>query len=333
MNTFSSFVAPLDDLAVIEIAGPDAASFLHGQLTHDVTGLPSDQARLAGYCTAKGRLLGSMVVWRGHQAPDSTLYAIVKADVAATLVKRLSMFVLRAKATLTLSGLTVVGVALERPFADKPAGPGPSPAQGLINEAGILSAQSQAWDVARTDAGSWIAAPSADSAIARWWFIAQDAHSHAYQPASSTNAAECWRAADIAAGLPWVEAATQDVFIPQTLNLDLIDGVSFTKGCYPGQEVVARSHYRGTVKRRMAYGIVDAAAGVAAGTLAGVDIYNTHNPASPCGRIVNAAVCDGIHVLMEVQLSDLADADFRLQQADGAPIDLLPLPYRIKAED
>ena len=66
--------------------------------------------------------------------------------------------------------------------------------------------------------------------------------------------ADAWRAADLAAGIPWIGAATQDLFIPQTVNLELIQGVSFTKGCYPGQEVVARSHYRGTVKRRMAYG-------------------------------------------------------------------------------
>src|SRR3546814_3190939 len=87
----------------------------------------------------------------------------------------------------------------------------------------------------------------------RWWLITDESDPAPSLPAGNTAR---WQADDIAAGLPWVQAATQDLFIPQTLNLDLIDGVSFTKGCYPGQEVVARSHYRGTVKRRTAYGVV-----------------------------------------------------------------------------
>src|SRR5690606_22708266 len=143
--------------------------------------------------------------------------------------------------------------------------------------------------------------------------------------AADDAACQRWHAADIAAGLPWVQTATQDVFIPQTLNLDLIDGVSFTKGCYPGQEVVARSHYRGTVKRRMAYGLIQAPGGIDAGTLPGTDTYNANDPGNPCGRIVNAAQAgESIHVLMEVQLADLGHADFRLGQPAGPVIAIKP---------
>ncbi|RTZ47967.1 folate-binding protein [Candidimonas sp. SYP-B2681] len=338
MNNPSSFVAPLNDLAVIEVSGADAASFLHSQLTHDISGLSPDHARLAGYCTAKGRLLASMVLWRGHEGDIPSFYAIVKADLALALIKRLSMFVLRAKAKLQLTDWKVSGVAVNNFTLDAhTADPNPLQDSTLIKEAQILSGEPQVWDVARTSSGSWICAPSTDPAIVRWWFIAKQPHGAASTLSVDTSVAsskaERWQAADIAAGLPWVVAATQDVFIPQTLNLDLIDGVSFTKGCYPGQEVVARSHYRGTVKRRMAYGIAETGSDVHTESLTGSDIYNTHNPATPCGRIINAARSGGLHVLMEVQLSDLDTAEFRLGQPDGPIINLAPMPYKIRAED
>src|SRR5690606_761075 len=119
--------------------------------------------------------------------------------------------------------------------------------------------------------------------------------------------------------LPWVQAATQDLFIPQTLNLDLLGGVNFSKGCYPGQEVVARSHYRGTVKRRMAHAVSEAYSGTEAAALAGVDTFDGKQPDAPCGRIVNAAMDTNgaLHVLMEVQLADLETADFRLGSPTG----------------
>lgn len=332
MNHPSRFVAPLDDLAVLEITGPDAAAFLHGQLTHDVTGLKPDAARLAGYCTAKGRLLGSMVIWSAQKGETCVLYALIKADIAPAVVKRLSMYVLRAKVILQLSSSKVLGITVDESLADEDVS-----SSDLLKQAAVISAQQQAWDVVRTATGTWIAAPSANAGTMRWWFVASDSDSPATQPtpgaADAATAGECWRAGDIAAGLPWVAAATQDVFIPQTLNLDLIGGVSFTKGCYPGQEVVARSHYRGTVKRRMAYGIVTGLGESGADTLPGIDIYNSAKPDAPCGRIVNAASCGTMHVLMEVQLSDLPEADFRLGKADGPAIELQPLPYQVRAAD
>src|SRR5690606_15647947 len=112
MSFSSSFVAPLSDLAVIEISGADACAFLHGQLSHDINGLAPGQARLAGYCTAKGRLLGSMVVWLASDTEVPVLRALIKADIAQAIVKRLSMFVLRAKVKLSVTPLHVLGINL-----------------------------------------------------------------------------------------------------------------------------------------------------------------------------------------------------------------------------
>src|SRR5690606_31218859 len=111
----------------------------------------------------------------------------------------------------------------------------------VLEAARRLGKEARAWTMATDDLGVWIAAPSADATIKRWWLVPQG---DLQLPVAYPLAQSHWQALDIDAGLPWVQSATQDVFIPQTLNLDLIEGVSFTKGCYPGQEVVARSHYR-----------------------------------------------------------------------------------------
>lgn len=314
-------VAPLEDFLVFSASGADALTFLHGQLTQDVTGLPQDAARLAGYCTAKGRLLATLVMWRaapGGADDAPQLYGMVRQDLAQALLKRLSMFVLRAKAKLAPMPLHVAGVTASA-----------TEAAALEVAAGALPREP--WQRADLPSGTWIAAPSADARL-RWWWIASDQQleqSAALAGVLGLASAAQWHAADLAAGIPWIMAATQDVFIPQTVNLDLIQGVSFTKGCYPGQEVVARSHYRGTVKRRMAFGTI-ADAAVQGQTLAGVDVYDATQPGEPTGRIVDAASEPGVvSVLFETTLAALPEGDLRLGAADGPRISAAPLPYSI----
>ncbi|WP_454694447.1 CAF17-like 4Fe-4S cluster assembly/insertion protein YgfZ [Achromobacter aegrifaciens] len=313
-------VAPLEDFLVFAASGADALAFLHGQLTQDVTGLPQDAARLAGYCTAKGRLLATLVMWRGAPGADDApqLYGLVRQDLAQALLKRLSMFVLRAKAKLASTPLHVAGVTA-------------SAAEAAALEAATGALPREPWQRVDLPSGTWIAAPSADAHL-RWWWIASDEQldqSAALAGTLGLAPAAQWHAADLAAGIPWITAATQDVFIPQTVNLDLIQGVSFTKGCYPGQEVVARSHYRGTVKRRMAYGTI-ADAAVQDQALVGVDVYDATQPGEPTGRIVDAAGAQGVvSVLFETTLAALPEGDLRLGAADGPRISAAPLPYSI----
>lgn len=322
---------PLTDLAVVGITGADAVSFLQGQLTNDVAALNENTAILAGYCTPKGRLLATLILWRSSTNPE-TLFALIKADIATTVVKRLSMYVLRAKARLTITSLPVYGLNVS--------------GQSI---AGVNLPQSpEPYTVVQANNNSWIAAPRANDAPARWWQIdgtgqwqapeasglapglsaPVDPANEAADASTSHPGLSEWQAADIAAGLPWTVQSTQDLFIPQTLNMDLISGVSFTKGCYPGQEVVARSHYRGTVKRRMAYGVAQNSSSdpVAPAT----DIFDANKPGSPVGRVVNVGQIDEqLHLLMEVQVADLQSADLRLANADGPAITLQPLPYEI----
>lgn len=339
MNESLNFVTPLGDLAILEIKGADASKFLHSQLTQDVIGLDPGRASLAGYCTAKGRLLGTLVLWSGAQSETPVFYALIKADIAQAFIKRLSMFVLRAKVTLDITASKVMGAMVSNTGA-----PGNEQAPGLTGG----PSKAATWSVSHLPSGTWIAAPSAQSSIGRWWHIPRSGapdvasvsaaapENRSAQPNSPDDTPDNipdhdrWQAADIATGLPWIVAATQDLFIPQTLNLDLIDGISFTKGCYPGQEVVARSHYRGTVKRRMAYGQINEANFSNPAGLPGTDIYDAKRPGIPCGRVINAAQTRPTCLLLEVQLSDLDVADFRLASADGSPIEIQNLPYEIK---
>lgn len=316
----SVFAAALPQYSVISAAGSDALTFLHGQLTQDVTGLPADAARLAGYCTAKGRLLATLIMWRASGEPaDATmpteLYALTRQDVAAALVKRLSMFVLRAKAKLAITSFDTIGVWAR-----------PDDVASLEAAAGG-TLPTTPWQRRDLPSGTWIAAPSADTS-ARWWWIANNADADADKTSALTalmqrGSADQWQHAEQAAGLPWVTAATQDLFIPQTLNLDLIDGVNFTKGCYPGQEIVARSHYRGTVKRRTAYGEWESATEPFA---PGTDIFDANQPEDPCGRIVESTP---LSALFEIPLATLDEGDLRVGSADGVKITVKPLPYNL----
>lgn len=312
-NSTVSLVA-LNDLAVITLTGPDATSFLQSQLTQDVESLGPDQATLAGYCSARGRLFASMVAVQQAEDQSEGWILLAKADAAMAFAQRLRMFVLRAKVDVRISEDGVIGVRV------------PESANAASSELAVPDPVA-AWGVVRRDGQIWIRVPERDDAPdQRWWLL----NAAGIDADASDAMLQAWQADDIAAGLPWIQAATQEAFIPQTVNMDLIGGVSFTKGCYPGQEVVARSHYRGTIKRRMAYAQGDAISLEAAGQLAGADTFDAGRPGRPCGRVVNAAVSNGaLHVLMEVQLTDVNQADYRLESDDGHSVTVAPLPYPI----
>jgi len=301
----------LPSLTVVAAHGADAVSFLHNQLTQDVQGLGSDDARLAGYCTAKGRLLATMVIWQTQAIdPAPIIRMLVRTDVAQTLVKRLSMFVLRAKVKLSIAPVVVSGVSLAADQADS------------LGQALGAALPTTPWRLAHTPNGDWITAPAADPGRLRGWWVA---NTPACDDAEQGHGGAAWTADDIAAGLPWIGATTQDLFIPQTVNLDLIGGISFTKGCYPGQEIVARSHYRGTIKRRMAGGVVASADAVIA---PGADVFQTDRSDEPCGRIVDAASVDGVtRVLFEAPFGAVDAGNLRVGAANGPVLQTVALPY------
>ena len=308
------FISFLPDLGVIAATGEDASDFLHNQLTNDVLGLSEDSARLAGYCSPKGRLLATMLVWK---ADDSYFLMLPKSLLAATQ-KRLQIFVLRAKVKLEDASdrLSVAGIGL-------PSG---------ASAAAFPAAAYQRGDLAE---GVMIRMPDAAGfARALWVGPAQQALSlNAALPSGLTTAsASRWRWTDIQAGLPQILEATREQFVPQMVNFELVGGVNFRKGCYPGQEIVARSQYLGKLKRRMLLASVDALDAPEAAP--GTEVYSDSDPGQPCGMIVNAerGPDERLACLVELKM-EMAEsgAGIRLGSPSGPPLQLSPLPYSLDA--
>ena len=307
----------LADWGLIRAQGADAASFLHGQLTQDMRSLPEGTARLAGFCSAKGRLQASFIVWRATAAatPDApdTLYLACSADLLAPTLKRLSMFVLRSKcklsdatADLPLYGLAGVDAAAWLPD-DAP--PGPWATTPITTPAG---------------AGTAIRLPDAQG-LPRW-LLAQPANAAA--PALPALSPEDWAWLEVHSGVARITAATFERFVPQMVNLELVGGVNFQKGCYPGQEVVARSQYRGTLKRRAQ--VFDCGAPLAVGQ----EVFNSNDPSQPAGLVALAAPRPGggSSALVEIKLASLDTGSLHAGAADGPLLVRGTLPYAIPAD-
>jgi tRNA-modifying protein YgfZ len=253
--------APLPHLGVISVVGEDAASFLHGQLTQDISGLPLGEARLAGYCSPKGRLLASLLVWR--ESADRLLL-LCSADVLGATLKRLSMFVLRAKARLAdasaeLAALGLVGTVGLPPEAPRIAGACASHEGGTLIRLGDVGGQAR---------HLWVGPVAQAAAVASQWPVLDP---------------DNWLWLEAESGVPRIVAATADQFVPQMVNLESVGGVNFKKGCYPGQEVVARSQFRGTLKRRAF--VVHGQAPLAPGQ----ELFHSGDATQPCGMVVLAA--------------------------------------------
>jgi folate-binding protein YgfZ len=292
---------PLTHWGVISARGDEAASFLHTQLTNDFTGLSASEARLAGYCSAKGRMLASFVAWKA--APDEIMLACHASVLPATL-KRLSMFVLRARCRLTDATAHV-------------------PLTGLAGEAAQRAVDGlPVWGKREDDGRHVVRLP--DGAGFTRALVAGG-------PVEDADAItlDIWRWLEVQSGVAAIEAATVEQFVPQMLNFELVGGVNFQKGCYPGQEIVARAQYRGTVKRRTFLFEVDAPAH------AGQELYAHDDPAQPAGLVAEAAPRpdgSGASVLAEVKLAAVGRGSLHLGAPDGPRLAPCELPYVVPVD-
>jgi len=315
----AGFVAPVTDLGLIAVAGEDAAAFLHNQLTNDVEHLGSAEARLAGYCTPKGRLQATFLYWRDAEA----VYLQLPRAIQAPLQKRLTMFVLRAKAKLR-------DATAEEAFESVLGIGGAKGEAALRVQAGELPAAP--YGKTANDKGTVLRLADAFGAP-RYLWITSGATAQAAFPALAGALAPggnaAWQLAAIHAGVPQVTGPTQEQFVPQMVNLELLGGVNFKKGCYPGQEIVARSQYLGKLKRRTALASVDNAA-----ARAGDDVFSAADPDQPCGMVVNAAPNGngGADLLVEIKLAALGE-DVRHGSAAGPALRFQPMPYPLDALD
>jgi len=301
--------SPIDDLAVLQFDGPDAATFLQGQLSSDVAALAPGALQRSSYNSPKGRMLASLVLAR----PDGSggFRAVVAADLAASMARRLAMFVLRAK-------VKVESLANERALigvAGAGAGDAVRAAFGVAVPAGAAVAHEDLVLLGLPDGRVLVDAPTATRAAT----LARLA------PHAAAGDANDWCRAAIRAGVPLVTAATTDQFVPQALNFDALDGISFRKGCYPGQEIVARTHYLGRLKERL-YAFAAAGAPPAPGTR----LYAASFGDQACGTVVNSVADEGGATLLAVVQRAAADADVvHVGAIDGPALTPLALPYPV----
>jgi len=303
-----TIVADLSQLGVIAFRGEDTVTFLQGQLTNDVRTLYDNSAQWNGYCSPKGRLLGNFLAWR--QGEDYCLQ--LSGDILPGVLKRLSMFILRAK----VQGRDASNENVRLAVAGKQALAVVTAAMGAVPETVMRSVAGEAGQVIRLGDDKFVLSIAPERAAAAWQALRQSA---------PPVGAPVWDWLRLNAGIPMIVAATQEQFVPQMVNLEVIGGVSFQKGCYPGQEIVARSQYLGKLKRRMFLAHVDAEAAP------GDNLYSADMDGQATGTVVNAAPAPtgGFDLLAVAQVESANTQTLHLKAADGAALTLKPLPYAL----
>lgn len=306
----AAVVCPLGPLGALSVSGADAASFLQGQFTNDVTALAPGGGQLSAWCSPKGRVLANFTL-RCIAADHFEL--LLPRLLLEAVQRRLSMFVLRAKVTLRDASDAAIRIGVGGPAAAERVAGLAGSAPPLLRWTAI-----EGGSVAALPGSRFIASVDPASAPGLWDRLA-----------AGTRAAglPCWQWLTIRAGVPVILPPTQDQFVPQMLNLDLLGGISFHKGCYAGQEIVARMQYLGRLKERLAL----AHAGRA--LVPGTRLYSPLFGDQACGTVINAAVAPegGTDLLCVAQLAAIAAGELRADAADGAALALQPLPYAMPA--
>ncbi|MDY0014244.1 MAG: folate-binding protein [Rhodocyclaceae bacterium] len=304
-------LVPLTHLGLIRARGEEAANFFHNLFSNDVKNQAPDQARWNSFNSPKGRMLASFLVWRQG---DDYLMAL-SADLQPSLLKKLAMYVLRAKVKLDDPAQDQILLGVAGPTAAsvlESVGLAPLP------EVMEVAAQADA-QVIRMTEQAFVLATSPAAAPALFDRLA----GAGARPAGTA----AWQAASVAAGLPLVTQPTQEEFVAQMLNFELIGGVSFNKGCYPGQEIVARTHYLGKLKKRMyRLHLADGPA-----PAPGQDLYAPDFADQSAGKLVNVAPSPqgGFEALAVLQTSSAEAGEVHLGAPDGPRLAFLPLPYAL----
>ena len=290
-------IAPISHLGIIRVQGDDAASFLHGQLTNDFVLLDQQHARLAAFCSAKGRMQASFIGFK--RAPDDILL-ICSQDLLTRTLKRLSMFVLRAKAKLTDASADF------QLF-------------GLIGNA--VPATEAPWTLHTQADGSHLVHLYPAAGQPRALLVAPVGTP---APQGTVLTPEQWLWTEVASGIAMVSEPVFELFVPQMLNYESVGGVNFKKGCYPGQEVVARSQFRGTLKRR-AY-IVHADQPLNAGQ----EVFAASDAEQATGTVVQAAPAPqgGWDAIVSMQIQSAQEA-LPAGSPEGVALTVQSLPYAL----
>lgn len=315
-GTDSDFAALQDGTALCDLShlglmlatGEDAAAFLHGQFCNDILALSEGNAQWNGWCSPKGRLLVTLLAWSAKQG----LFLMLPRSLQPAIQKRLQMFVLRAKVKLADESDTWVRFGVAGPNA----GTQLRDVAGTVPETAMSSVHVDAGRIIKLAANRYVVIASPDNAVPLWNQLAATA---------VPVGAPVWDWLSIQEGIITVLPETQDAFVPQMANFELVGGVSFKKGCYPGQEIVARTQYRGILKRRMVLAHID-------GTtlpVPGEKFFSASFGDQAAGEVANAAPSPGggFDMLVVAQIGAINDNDLRYATVEGPTVSIRALPY------
>ncbi|MEW6131931.1 MAG: folate-binding protein [Pseudomonadota bacterium] len=304
-------VSDLSQLGLLAFSGEDTAEFLQNQFTNDVRGLSADAAAWNGYCSPKGRMLANFLMWKN--GADTCLQ--MSGDIREAVLKRLKMFILRSRVVARDATDENVRLVLAGPQAAAALDDAGLP----LPEGTMKTRAGEQGLTVRIGADRFVLSLAPEKASAAWTALAKRA---------TPVGAAVWDWVRVSSGIPMIVAATQEEFVPQMVNWEVLGGVSFQKGCYPGQEIVARTQYLGRLKRRMYLAHLDGADA----PMAGDNLYTPDMDGQASGMVVNAAPAPGggFDLLAVAQIESVAaNQPIHWKSADGPVLSLKPQPYTL----
>jgi hypothetical protein len=309
----STIICDLSQFGTLKVTGEEAQKFLQNLFSNDISAVNAGSAQLSSFNSPKGRMLATFTVWQSNG--DYLLQ--LPLSLAAAMHKKLSMFVLRSKVKISNVSDEAICLGLAGKDADKLI----HELLGTLPENNWSVLQKDSICVIRLSADRYQISTTVSQATVLWDKLSKH---------SKKSGSACWDWLNIRAGIPVVTPATQELFVLQMANLDVLGGVSFKKGCYPGQEIVARTHYLGKQKRRMFLAHIESDITPEAGN----ELFSEDMPAQPCGTVINACRApDGGHDLLAVIQIVSHDANrVHLESIQGSLLQFMQLPYSLSAD-
>lgn len=301
-------ICDLSHLGLLQIDGADAFNFLQGQVTNDIKQLNGSAAHYTGYCNPKGRMLALFLAF----AYQDQIYLQMPKELVEAVAKRLKMYVMRSKVVIQDISDRMIRIGLSGPKAEELLGTLFSKVPQ--NDYELVSLENTRLLKLPSQHGRFEIFTDINQAQSIWASLATDV------TIADTNH---WEWLEIQAGIPDVVTATQEEFVPQMLNLDLIGGINFKKGCYTGQEIVARTHYLGSIKRRTYLAHLDHSSQPKAGD----NVLNAAN--ETVGKVVRSAAApngSGYDLLAEIRCESIENHTLSV---NGNTLSIQSLPYAL----
>ena len=308
-KTFDNFITDLSHLALIDVSGEDADDFLNGQFTTNIKQLAKDHLQFSAWCNPKGQVKTTFYIYRN----ETGFNILLPIELKDSFLKQLQMYIMRANVTLIDKSdeLVRLGIQTNNKLVVELLESVPEKEGNISIQHGLHCLHVFSSDI---NSQRYILIGSVEKLIKLWQDFSQN---------SNTVGTSIWELLDIQAAYPWLSSQTTEKFLPQMLNLDLIDGLNYQKGCFPGQEIIARLHFRGQLKRSLylATCSLDAQPEI-------TDQLYISDHKNSVGIVINVQAFEDKYYLLAVIEKALIEHNLALRAPNGASLTLQPLPYK-----